>query len=54
MKCKYVVSYTSAVTGNPRSTGYPNKKLADADAAALRKEGCKNVVVYPYSPAHIN
>jgi len=50
MKCKYIVAYTSAVTGNRNTSGYPNKSLAEKDAKSLEKEGCKNVVVYPFNP----
>lgn len=50
MKCKYIVCYTSAVTGNRNTSGSPTKAMADKQATALIKEGAKDVVVYPYEP----
>lgn len=53
MKCLYIVAYTSAVTGNRIKSGSPSKAAADKDATALIREGCKDVVVYPYAPCPI-
>ncbi len=48
IRCRHVVAYTSAVTGRRQSCGYPSKALADADADALRREGARDVIVYPH------
>ena len=50
MKCRYIVSWTSAVTGNKRDSGYATKAHADKDAANLIKEGAKDVKVYEFKP----
>ena len=49
-RCKYIVSYYSTFFRTTRSTGYPDKKTADRDAAALKKEGALNVRVSEYTP----
>ena len=53
MKCLYVVSYVSAVTGNRVTSGYATKSHAEKDAKALSKEGCKDVIVYPFEPKKV-
>jgi hypothetical protein len=53
MKCKYIVCYNSAVTGNRITSGCGNKQDADREAKALTKGGAKNVSVFPYQPARM-
>ena len=49
-RCQYIVSYYSTFFRSTRSTGYPDKKTADRDAAALKKEGALNIRVLKYTP----
>lgn len=51
--CRYIVTYVSAVTGNPRSCGYATKAQANKDAKALQAEGAKAVTVWPFAPCPI-
>lgn len=52
-KCKYIVAWTSAVTMNRRTSGFPDKKSADRAAQDLAKEGAKDVQVFEYKPCRI-
>jgi len=53
MKCKYLVTYVSAVTGSAIWSGCATKAQAAKEAKALTKEGAKNVRVVEYTPARI-
>jgi len=48
MRCWYLVRYVSAVTGRVSWSGCADKRMADKEAAALMREGCKGVEVHKY------
>ena len=48
MRCKYLVTYTSAVTGRVVWSGCGDKATAEMQACNLRKEGAKGVAVLLY------
>lgn len=52
-KCKYIVSWFSAVTRSKRDGGFGDKASADKAASALKKEGAKDVKVFEYKPCKI-
>lgn len=48
VKCLYLLSYISAVTGNKCWSGCPTKQVAEKQARDLEKDGAKQVKIYDY------